>query len=425
MIAAPVELTGRRLTLAVTVHIRSDGTWHDDFGYAAESPAVCVPGEPCNPRRDVETFCDAKRPRRRDESISVARKNKVASADAPERMSREGQAAAREIVLRVAGVEPRFPETIRADSAPEWGIDTPQFMGGHYDPIEDIVALALHGGGLKTAYHEAFHRLQRLFADNAAIRAVLDRELPRLREIVAAVHGMKRASRMRAKEIEAEAFAIWAGQMDLNGAAGVRVHIAIRKLWNRIRLALIRVRVYFRGARSTEDVFAMAHGGTLKSGGAGNVRLANAAAMSRLAQPQPAEIERGDSDAAQQDLWPAPGALTAAQTGHTPAAPNADAGRDRSASTRGERERRLRAKGVQPPAEDTAAQQGRIGETDIRGATSPLSIPPHVSRRDSYAKDYSVAEDSAGRRIFGLPAEATLLSVIAETLASNARSDGG
>lgn len=189
--------------------------------------------------------------------------SRVPASEAPPRISGADEAEVRDIVMRVAGIEPQMLEAIRTQSAPDWGVDAPTFMGGFYDPAQDIVAIALHGGGRKTAYHEAFHRLQRLFMNDRE-SDVLTAETERLRQIVA-TQRPESASKMSQTELEAEAFAIWSDQMDRNNANGIRLHIGIRRAWERIRQALRRVRNALRGRgyQTAEDVFGRARRGDM------------------------------------------------------------------------------------------------------------------------------------------------------------------
>lgn len=139
------------------------------------------------------------------------------------------------------------------DDARGWGETGYTSAAGFYSPSADAITLALDTATPRTAYHEAFHRLQNLFLMDSE-RQLLTSETARLRRIV----GRERdgAPDMSQKELEAEAFAIYATDKANPGSR-------IRKAWDRIVNVTDRVRNWLggKGWRTIGDVFEAARRG--------------------------------------------------------------------------------------------------------------------------------------------------------------------
>ena len=175
--------------------------------------------------------------------------------------------AVRDIVKQVAGLDDvTFTERIelpRGDRG--WGTNAPTTASGSYDPVADVVTIALDTGTDRTAYHEAFHRLQHLFLspqEHAALRA----ETGRLRRIVRTSMSRRgQVAGMSQKELEAEAFAIYAV-----GRSKTKPYRGFRAAWDRIAVMLRRVANFLagRGIQTSEDIFDRALAGEVAGRGA-------------------------------------------------------------------------------------------------------------------------------------------------------------
>lgn len=177
------------------------------------------------------------------------------------------------IIREVSGLpEMRIERKIvLPEGADGWGAEGKTYAEGFYDPAQDAITLSLDDGFKpRTAYHEAFHRLQRLFLTDAE-RAVLKAEKGRLRRIVASDLGRRdQVAAMSDKEIEAEAFAIWATKRD---SLAIKPHRAIRTAWERLAELIRRVKNFLANrARAgedfvtSEDVFRRAKSGQMAGG---------------------------------------------------------------------------------------------------------------------------------------------------------------
>jgi N12 class adenine-specific DNA methylase/predicted RNA methylase len=178
-------------------------------------------------------------------------------------MSDDDRAEVERIIREVSGLsEVAFRKRIALPKGSEgWGSTTPTTASGLYSPGVDAIAIALNASNpSRVAYHEAFHRLQNLFLTDDE-KAILRAELGRLRRMVAASPGRSRqAARMSAREIEAEAFAIYASEQ-----SAIRPHKALRAAWDRMTAALRRILNYLagRGFRTAEDIFTAARAGAV------------------------------------------------------------------------------------------------------------------------------------------------------------------
>jgi hypothetical protein len=187
--------------------------------------------------------------------------------DAKPLLSKADQRELVDIVRTTAGLDPEFVDTIKIPEggAKGWGNLNSSTAAGAYSPMRDIVTLALDSATKKSAQHESFHRLQNLFLTEKE-RRVLKAEEPRLRKMIAdsTTYGQDVAAKMSRKEVEAEAYAMWATAKKKQESAP-KIHIALRKAWNSIATMLERVRNYLngRGFQTLEDVFGKAKTGEI------------------------------------------------------------------------------------------------------------------------------------------------------------------
>jgi hypothetical protein len=172
---------------------------------------------------------------------------------------------AEEIVRQVAGdVDLKWQPIITVEGgSPGWGIPGTFEAAGLYEPLKDAITLSWRHGTKGTAYHEAFHRLQNLFITPAE-RDILKAEWQRLRRIVASDRGADEAAKMSQLELEAESFALWATRGD---EMKTKPPAAIQQVWNKIVELVRRLHnlVTGLGLQTTEDVFARAKSGAMKS----------------------------------------------------------------------------------------------------------------------------------------------------------------
>jgi hypothetical protein len=187
-----------------------------------------------------------------------------------------------DIVKKVSGLrDVGTVDTIELpNGAPEWGIKGPTTAAGSYHPVQDVVALAMDSATPRTAYHEAFHRLQNRFL-TIQERAVLRGEAERLRGIVG-----EGADKLSQSELEAEAFAIYSTEPDVpvGGLPG-----AIRAGWDRMMEAVQKVRNFLtgKGYRSAKSIFDEAKAGNIAKRAPGK----GAAAGEQFAASR---LEKGD-----------------------------------------------------------------------------------------------------------------------------------
>jgi RNase P/RNase MRP subunit p29 len=178
-----------------------------------------------------------------------------------------------EIVRRTAGIDPSFMESIKVPAGTKalaaWGnLNEDSTAGGFYANLRDAITLALDTApvrGAKVAYHESFHRLQNLFL-NEKERKLLKDDEARLRQMIAdkGEYSKTTVERMSRKEVEAEAFGLWAAAKDA-GEKTPPVRSVIRRAWQNISDMLRRVKNYLngRGFQTSEDVFGKARKGDI------------------------------------------------------------------------------------------------------------------------------------------------------------------
>lgn len=130
--------------------------------------------------------------------------------------------------------------------------------------VQDAVELSMSAATRRTGFHEAFHRIQRLYL-NSMEKDVLRAEGPRLRRLVAKnLADPAQAAGMSQKEVEAEAFAMYATKP-------FRLPSALDAAWRRIAEMTRRVRSWVsgRGFQTAEDVFKAAARGEMRRRPAG------------------------------------------------------------------------------------------------------------------------------------------------------------
>lgn len=162
--------------------------------------------------------------------------------------------------LQTVAYEDRIPIP-EGEDLPGWGRKSQGgSAGGYYTPSLDAITIARDTGSPRVAYHEAFHRLQNLFL-TADEKALLVEERPKLNKIVGSVRPIETVKRMSQKEIEAEAFAVWA-----TGESKIKPYSTIRNAWEKVKTLIERVANALRGYgfAVAEDVFAAAKSGALK-----------------------------------------------------------------------------------------------------------------------------------------------------------------
>lgn len=183
------------------------------------------------------------------------------------------------IVERVAGeVELRWPEAIRvppgSQGAKAWGkADQEMVAGGYFNPVDDVIAISQTAGGPQVAYHEAFHRLQ-AWALTDAQKAVLKAEVERLKQLIKLSPLGRDVEIMSQKEIEADAFGIFANARDLKqGVTGfpARVRMIFDKIYKLVRAAKNWLKGH--GFQTYETVFEKSWRGELAAAANDGVML--------------------------------------------------------------------------------------------------------------------------------------------------------
>ena len=177
----------------------------------------------------------------------------------PEQLTAQEREALTEIVRNVSGLsDVRWYDRIKVDRYDEaWGKHVSEATG-FYDPTADVIALTTQWGNPKSAYHEAFHRLQWVYLTDKE-RAFLRAEEPTLRDMMRKYGDRGEvADKMQLSELEAETFGLWAtGRMPApTGLAGA---------WKKIKDTLARVANYLSGLgyRIPEDIYAAAKRGDI------------------------------------------------------------------------------------------------------------------------------------------------------------------
>lgn len=169
-----------------------------------------------------------------------------------------------EVVQRVAGVDPRFADTLNLskEGSKLWGRGDVAKARGQYNATDDVITLALDLMNWDAANHEAFHRLQNKFLTDRE-RAALKADERRLRQFLID-NGEKQANvdKMARIEVEAEAFAKWVAKED----QPAKVNTLVRRAWDRLAKMLRQVRNLLtgKGFKTYEDIFGEAKEGKIK-----------------------------------------------------------------------------------------------------------------------------------------------------------------
>lgn len=296
VVSATVEIAGAVRPLAVTLHRTADGhlhyDLHTDTGAGDPGIGARLAGREFSADSNEGIASTLNLFEWQPESNTEGRIAEVGQDLAG--LGEADRRAIRDIIRDVAGLdEVTFVERIALpDGAPGWGSIVPTTAAGFYDPAADAITIATASTGSgRVAFHEAFHRLQRLFMDDAE-RAVLKAETGRLRRIVSSDPARRgQVAGMSQSELEAEAFAIWA---EARGETRIRPHRAIRAVWERIVETTRRVRNFLagRGFATAEDVFAAAAGGAMRTRKPGTMQGSNARSYS-IAGARAADEVRG------------------------------------------------------------------------------------------------------------------------------------
>lgn len=171
----------------------------------------------------------------------------------------------------------RFKDRIDSKSI-GWGSAAKSTAAGQYTPIEQIIRYALDGLTprfiMEIGFHEPFHVVQDILATDQEM-AVLARETPRLREIVRRHEEWGQyVDGMSPHEIQTVAYQMYARDR-ADGGTGAGLHIAIRRLFERIMKFLREVANYLRGLgfNTSEDIFAKTYQGEMAKRPSGPGRL--------------------------------------------------------------------------------------------------------------------------------------------------------
>lgn len=218
---------------------------------------------------------DAMRETVQREGVPLFARGETAEAETAlrPRMSEAQLAEVGEIIGRVSGLsEFQIRDTIgmRGDDpgGAAWGL-APGKKGnaaGAYFASTRAIVLALDYGSPRVAYHESFHDLQNVLLTDKE-RATLAKSEAALRAIVASDPAYANdAAAMSQREIEAEAFAIYATRKDA-GQPVTTFPMMVRAAFARIERLVRAVRNWLdgNGFQTFESVFESAHSGDIAS----------------------------------------------------------------------------------------------------------------------------------------------------------------
>lgn len=246
----------RQLAGVIQAYMDNLGTAFITTGHKTEARAVLeeIPAEPADGNRQF--------------SLAPAGWGEVEAMPVPKLSAAEVDEVAA-IIQRVAGLDGvRVADTIpipaNSPGAKAWGRTEAGRASAYYSRVSDTVTIALdmpEGAGRRVAYHEAFHRLQRLYLTKKE-QAVLLAESDKLRAIVAESmsRGRAVADRMAQSEVEAEAFSLYTVAKERGGTSVTSFPLRVRAAFAKIDRIVRAVRNWLngRGYQTYEDVFGRA-----------------------------------------------------------------------------------------------------------------------------------------------------------------------
>jgi len=146
-----VSIAGETRQMAVTVHATPDGKFQYDLTVGDAAPD----GVETQPAGDAGSNLNLME-LPADWGEAGGETDAVGLTD-------EDRAELTRIVREVSGLDDvAYAATIALpNGAPGWGHSAPSTAAGYYDPVADVIALADDSATRRTAFHEAFHRLQR------------------------------------------------------------------------------------------------------------------------------------------------------------------------------------------------------------------------------------------------------------------------
>lgn len=178
----------------------------------------------------------------------------------PESLSATEKDELRAIVQRVSGLgDVEWHDRIRVEGYNEgWGKDVIE-AAGFYSPARDVVALTTQWGNPRTAYHEAFHRIQWVFLTPQERKLLASYE-GTFREMLKGHRPDTQIAGMALSELEAEAFALWAV-----GAVSPPADKGIAGAWRKVKETIERAVNYLTGLGYSipADIFVAAKSGTM------------------------------------------------------------------------------------------------------------------------------------------------------------------
>lgn len=170
----------------------------------------------------------------------------------------------KEIIQRVAGEHAsglQIENNLVSKSSDSWGAPAGNPVLGLYHPITRAIMLSLRpiDEMVNTAYHEAGHALDFAGAIPDRDHALLEHEMPRLRQMVQRSYGFSKeiADDMPEHEVKMYAFGDWAHTADRGEPDTSGLHVGVKRIFSRLLATLRRIGNFFRGKgfRTSEDVF--------------------------------------------------------------------------------------------------------------------------------------------------------------------------
>jgi hypothetical protein len=190
----------------------------------------------------------------------------------PLAMTAAQEADARQIIADVAALEnvlfaDRLTFPASHPGAKAWGARGDMDVGGMYSPSADSIVISKAAGAAdRVAFHESFHRLQARFLTEQE-KATLSRESERLKDIVRSA-GFRDVESMSQREIEAEAFAIYAQRRRAEQPTGP-MHAGARRILERFLRFASRLRnmMMLNGFDDVYSIFDRARRGKIAQRG--------------------------------------------------------------------------------------------------------------------------------------------------------------